>query len=88
MSVLVLFMPDRVSVTAEPGDSLLAAANRCGVAIPTSCFRGACGACKLAIAGQTHPVLACIAKVPTDELSIFHRYPDPPTGQLGVANNN
>jgi NADH dehydrogenase/NADH:ubiquinone oxidoreductase subunit G len=81
-------MPDRVSVTAEPGESLLAAANRCGVIIPTSCFRGACGACKLAIAGQSHPVLACIAKVPSDELSIFHRYPEPPIGQSGVANNN
>jgi ferredoxin len=88
MSVLVLFMPDRVSVTAEPGESLLAVANRGGVAIPTSCFRGACHACKLAIAGQEHPVLACIAKVPTDELSVFHRYPDSSTGQSGAANNN
>jgi NADH dehydrogenase/NADH:ubiquinone oxidoreductase subunit G len=81
-------MPDRVSVTAEPGESLLAVANRCGVAIPTSCFRGACHACKLAIEGQSHPVLACIAKVPTNDLSIFHRYPAPSTGESGVANNN
>ena len=75
MSVIVLFMPDRVSVNAQPGESLLTVAERGGVFIPTGCLRGACYACKLAVEGQDRPVLACTATVPSDELSIFHRYP-------------
>ena len=74
MSVIVLFMPDRVSVSAEPGESLLTVAERGGVFIPTGCLQGACYACKLAVEGQDRPVLACTATVPSKELSIFHRY--------------
>ena len=75
MSVIVLFMPDRVSVNAQPGESLLTVAERGGVFIPTGCLQGACYVCKLAVEGQDRPVLACTATIPTDELSIFHRYP-------------
>jgi ferredoxin len=75
MSVIVLFMPDRVSVNAEPGESLLTVADRCGVSIPTSCLQGACYVCKVALEGQDYPILACTATVPNQELSIFHLYP-------------
>ena len=75
MSVIVLFMPDRVSVDAQPGESLLAVAERGGVSIPTGCLQGACYVCKLAVEGQDCPVLACTATIPKDDLSIFHRYP-------------
>ncbi len=75
MSVIVLFMPDRVSVNAQPGESLLTVADRCGVSIPSSCLQGACYVCKVALEGQDYPILACTATVPNQELSIFHLYP-------------
>jgi ferredoxin len=77
MSVIVLFLPERVSVTAQPGEPLLNVADRAGVSIPVGCLRGACYACKVEIEGQDNPVRACIATVPDDELSIVHRYIDP-----------
>ena len=75
MPVTVLFMPDRVSVTAEPGESLLTVADRCGVSIPTSGLQGACYVCRVAMEGQNQPILACTATIPTQDLSIFHLYP-------------
>ena len=72
MPVTVLFMPDRVSVTAEPGESLLTVADQCGVSIPTSCLQGACYVCRVALEGQDQPILACAATVPKQDLSIFH----------------
>jgi NADH dehydrogenase/NADH:ubiquinone oxidoreductase subunit G len=76
MSVIVLFLPDRITVTAQPGEPLLNVANRAGVSIPTGCFRGACCACKVEIEGQEHPVMACMTTVPNDDLSIVHRCND------------
>jgi ferredoxin len=75
MSVIVLFMPDRVSVNAQPGEPLLSVADRCGVSIPTNCLQGACYVCRVAVEGQDRPILACTATVPNQELSIFHLYP-------------
>ena len=74
MSVTVLFLPDRITVTAQPGEPLLNVAERAGISIPTGCLRGACYACRVAIEGHDNPVRACIATVPGDELSIVHRY--------------
>ena len=39
MSVTVHFLPDKVTVTAEPGEALLNVADRAGVTIPTGCLR-------------------------------------------------
>ena len=74
MSVTVLFLPDRITVTAQPGEPLLNVAERGGVSIPTSCLRGVCYVCRVAVEGQENPVRACLATVPSDELSIVHRY--------------
>ncbi|WP_342761369.1 2Fe-2S iron-sulfur cluster binding domain-containing protein, partial [Chamaesiphon polymorphus] len=74
MSVTVLFMPERLTTTAQPGEPLLNVAERAGVAIPTGCLKGACFVCRVAIEGQDNPIRACIATVPSDELSIVHRY--------------
>jgi ferredoxin len=74
MAVNVLFLPDRVTATAQPGELLLTVAQRAGVSIPTGCLKGACYMCKVAVEGQENPVRACIATVPTDGLSIVHRY--------------
>jgi ferredoxin len=74
MSVTVLFLPDRITVSAEPGEPLLNVAERAGVKIPTSCLKGACFVCRVAIEGQDNPVRACITNVSSEELSIVHRY--------------
>jgi ferredoxin len=75
MSVTVLFLPDRLTATAEPGEPLLNVAERAGISIPTSCLRGACYVCRVAIEGQDNPVRACLATVPgEDSLTIVHRY--------------
>ena len=74
MSVTVLFLPDRITITAQPGEPLLNVAERAGIFIPTGCLRGACYICRVAIEGHENPVRACISTVPSDELSIVHRY--------------
>ena len=77
MSVTVLFLPDKVTVSAQPGEPLLNVAQRAGIAIPTGCLRGACFVCRVAVEGQDNPVRACIATVSSNDLSIVHRYVTP-----------
>jgi ferredoxin len=78
MSVTVHFLPDKVTVTAEPGEPLLNVAHRAGITIPTGCLMGSCYACEVEIEGQEHPVRACLASVPSGEsVLIVHRYDDP-----------
>ena len=78
MSVTVHFLPDKVTVTAEPGEPLLNVAHRAGITIPTGCLMGSCYACEVEIEGQEHPVRACLASVPRGEsVLIVHRYDDP-----------
>ena len=48
--------------TANAGCDWLEAARQAGVAIPTGCLGGSCGACEIEVNGQT--VRACIATVP------------------------
>jgi ferredoxin len=78
MSVSVLFMPDRVTVQAEPGEPLLSVAQRGGLSIPTGCMMGACYACEIGIQGQEQPVRACITAIPIGESAIvIHLSEDP-----------
>jgi ferredoxin len=77
MSVTVHFLPDKVTVTAEPGESLLNVADRAGVTIPTGCLMGSCFACEVAIEGQENPVRACLVSVPDETVLIVRRYDDP-----------
>ena len=77
MPVTVLFLPDKVTVSAQPGEPLLNVAERAGIVIPTGCLRGACYICRVAIEGEDNPVRACIATVPSNDLSIVHRYITP-----------
>jgi ferredoxin len=74
MPVTVLFLPDRVTATAQPGEALLNVADRAGVSIPTGCLRGVCYMCQVEIEGQEGSIRACIATVPADELSVVHRH--------------
>ncbi len=78
MSVAVLFMPDRVTVSAEPGEPLLSVAQRAGLSIPTGCLMGSCYACEVEIEGREQPVRACITGIPIDFSSItVHLSEDP-----------
>jgi ferredoxin len=77
MSVTVHFLPDKVTVTAEPGESLLNVADRAGITIPTGCLMGSCFACEVEIEGQENPVRACLASVPDETVLIVRRYDDP-----------
>lgn len=78
MSVTVHFLPDKVTVTAEPGEPLLNVAERAGITISTGCLMGSCYACEVEIEGRENPVRACLASIPIGEsVLIVHRYEDP-----------
>lgn len=63
MSVSIRFLPNDVTVEAEPGESLLEVADRAGVDIPTGCLMGSCHACEVEIEGG-ETVRSCISAVP------------------------
>ncbi len=77
MSVQVKFLPDEVTVTAEPGEPMLEVAARAGITIPTGCLMGSCHACEVELADGT-AICACISAIPPGqkELSI-NLYSDP-----------
>jgi ferredoxin len=77
MGVQILFLPDEVTITAEPGEPLLAVANRAGITIPTGCLIGSCHACEVELDDGTS-VCSCITSVPVgrDRLTI-NLYSDP-----------
>jgi ferredoxin len=72
MSVNVLFLPDRVSVPAQPGELLTDVAARAGVSITTICKVGACYSCRVKISGQEIAVRACQEKVVDTPMTIVH----------------
>jgi ferredoxin len=54
--------PDGRLSNCQAGTNWLLAASQAGVAIPTGCMGGSCGACEIEVNGQL--VRACIASVP------------------------
>ena len=77
MTVKIKFIPDGITIDAEPGEPILDVADRAGITIPTGCLMGSCHACEVEIdEGQT--ICACITAVPRDrkELTI-NLYVDP-----------
>lgn len=77
MNVHIRFLPDDVLITAEPGEPLLAVAERAGVLIPTGCLMGSCHACEVELNDGT-PICACITAVPCDKQELtIHLYSDP-----------
>lgn len=54
--------PNGRRTSMVPGHDWLLAAREAGMAIPTGCLGGSCGACEIDVNGQT--VRACIASVP------------------------
>jgi ferredoxin len=77
MSVEVTFKPDNIKVQAEPGESILAVAERAGVDIPTGCLQGSCHACEVEIDDEI-TVCACITGIPrSKEKMTIDLYVDP-----------
>lgn len=71
------FLPDDISVDAQPGEPLLDVAERAGVVIPTGCLMGSCHACEVEI-DEGHLICACITAVPPgrDQMTV-NIYVDP-----------
>jgi ferredoxin len=59
---LPITWPDGSLTEVLAGTDWLVAARQAGVAIPTGCLGGSCGACEIEVNGQL--VRACIATVP------------------------
>lgn len=77
MSVEIHFLPDNVTVQADPGEPLLEVAERAGVMIPTGCLMGSCHACEVEVNGD-ESVCACISAVPSGATQLtINLYVDP-----------
>lgn len=77
MAVQVHFLPDDITIEAQPGEPLLAVAEKAGVFIPTGCLMGSCHACEVELEDGT-PICCCISSVPFDTSSLtIHLYSDP-----------
>lgn len=77
MTVNVQFLPDDVTIDAQPGELLLEVAKRAGVFIPTGCLMGSCYACEVEL-GDGTPICACISSVPDGKQHLtIYLYSDP-----------
>ncbi|MBF2026728.1 MAG: 2Fe-2S iron-sulfur cluster binding domain-containing protein [Oscillatoriales cyanobacterium C42_A2020_001] len=77
MTVRIQFLPDDVTVNAEPGEALLQVASRAGITIPTGCLMGSCHACEVEL-DDGRSICSCISSVPSgkEQLTI-HLFSDP-----------
>jgi ferredoxin len=72
---VTIHWPDGHQTTVATGRDWLLAARDAGLAIPTGCLGGSCGACEIEVNGRV--VRACIATVPpsrSGELSVTLAY--------------
>ncbi len=77
MSIKVRFLPDDITVDAEPGEPMLQVAERAGVFIATGCLMGSCHACEVEL-GDGQPICACISSVPSNQQELtINIYDDP-----------
>ncbi|GAB4526052.1 MAG: 2Fe-2S iron-sulfur cluster binding domain-containing protein [Pleurocapsa sp.] len=77
MSIKVHFLPDDITVDAEPGEPMLQVAERAGVFIATGCLMGSCHACEVEL-GDGTPICACISSIPSNQLELtINVYDDP-----------
>lgn len=77
MSVCIRFLPDDVTIDAEPGEPLLQVADRAGIHIPTGCLMGSCHACEVEIDGE-ESICSCISAVPAGRSHLtINLYSDP-----------
>jgi ferredoxin len=77
MSVKIRFLPDDITVKAEPGEPLLQVAERAGVFIPTGCLMGSCHACEVEL-DDGGTICSCISAVPLGKKELtINLYDDP-----------
>ena len=77
MTVKIRFLPDDVTVEAEPGEPMLQVAERAGVFIATGCLMGSCHACEVELDDGT-AICACISSVPGNKSELtVNLYDDP-----------
>lgn len=77
MSITVNFLPDKITVQAEPGEPILQVAERAGVFIPTGCLMGSCHACEVEL-DRDNSICACISSIPGDKQELtINLYCDP-----------
>jgi ferredoxin len=63
MAIQIHFLPNDITIAAEPGEPILQVANRAGITIPTGCLMGSCHACEVELDnGET--ICSCISSVP------------------------
>lgn len=77
MTVHVQFMPNQITIEAQPGEPLLQVAARAGITIPTGCLMGSCHACEVEL-DDGKAICSCISSVPSgrSQLTIY-LYSDP-----------
>ncbi|MFN5117993.1 MAG: 2Fe-2S iron-sulfur cluster binding domain-containing protein [Cyanobacteriota bacterium] len=63
-SAMSVEWPDGSRSLVTAGTDWLQAAQQAGIAIPTGCLGGSCGACEIEVNGEV--VRACISSVPED----------------------
>jgi ferredoxin len=77
MTAKITFLPDNITIEAEPGEPLLQVAERAGVLIPTGCLMGSCHACEVELDDGT-AICSCITAVPRGKEKItINLYSDP-----------
>ena len=77
MTVQVQFLPDKITIEAQPGELILEVAHRAGVFIPTGCLMGSCHACEVELEND-NPVCSCISVIPTGSNFLkIYVYSDP-----------
>ncbi|WP_087591321.1 2Fe-2S iron-sulfur cluster-binding protein [Cyanothece sp. BG0011] len=69
MTVQVRFLPDDITIEAQPGEPMLEVAKRAGITIPTGCLMGSCHACEVELE-DGEPICACISAIPAGSESI------------------
>ncbi|GJQ08291.1 hypothetical protein GpartN1_g82.t1 [Galdieria partita] len=75
--VKVTFLPEGISVLAQPGEPLYSVAERAGVELLFSCCVGDCGSCEVQVLSQKEAkkhrnlfIRPCIAKVPANKTEL------------------
>lgn len=78
MSIKVCFLPDNITIEAEPGEPILQVAERAGVFIATGCLVGSCHACEVEV-NDEEAICACISSIPGDKPELTVNIYDDPT---------
>ncbi len=62
--------PNGQSSLVKPGKGWLSEAEKAGIAIPTGCLTGSCGACEIEVNGKI--TRACISNIPKSNSNVLN----------------